>query len=345
MPIRRSPRRRRSRHGAYLRIGANIYPDWNHLGFGDINIDYGFGHSSDTFFYQLAGMLGADRLGYWAQQYGFGAPTGVDLPGEAAGIVPTNAVEAGASSASTIFPGEVYQAGIGQGYDVVTPIQLINAYAALANGGKLYQPQIVQQVVGPDGQVVQPFKPELIRKPWPPAPRCCRTMRVAARCTRQLLRHTYNLVDDADRHRRQVRDGRVRRPGRQGRLPYSSWFVGFVPKDAAKTASDPDGSRRSHGPTRNLVVMAFAYDSRTVGNAATEIVKYFLQMHYDIKKDLRAAAAPRDRQLLRATDDGSAARRAGTGRRRGPRGRSAPSGASSTCSCRCTPGCWSSSAW
>ena len=50
-----------------------------------------------------------------------------------------------------IFPGETYQAGIGQGYDVVTPLQLINAYAALANGGKLYQPQLVRDVIGPDG--------------------------------------------------------------------------------------------------------------------------------------------------------------------------------------------------
>ena len=59
-----------------------------------------------------------------------------------------------------IFPGETYQAGIGQGYDVVTPIQLINAYAALANGGKLYQPQLVRDVVGPDGNVVRPFAAE-----------------------------------------------------------------------------------------------------------------------------------------------------------------------------------------
>ena len=48
-----------------------------------------------------------------------------------------------------MFPGEVYQAGIGQGYDVVTPIQLINAYAALANGGKLYRPQLVRESSAP----------------------------------------------------------------------------------------------------------------------------------------------------------------------------------------------------
>ena len=84
--------------------------------------------------------------------YGFGKPTGIDLPGEVAGIVPSNQWKIDALG-QPMFGGEVYQAGIGQGYDVVTPIQLINAYAALANGGKLYRPQLVREVVGPDGTV------------------------------------------------------------------------------------------------------------------------------------------------------------------------------------------------
>ena len=77
-----------------------------------------------------------------------GTPTGIDLPGEVSGIVPTNEWKQ-ATLGAPIFAGETYQAGIGQGYDVVTPIQLINAYAALANGGTLYQPQIVRDIVGP----------------------------------------------------------------------------------------------------------------------------------------------------------------------------------------------------
>ena len=52
------------------------------------NIYDGFGHSSDTYFYQVAGRLGIDRLAYWAHQFGYGEPTGIDLPGEAGGIVP-----------------------------------------------------------------------------------------------------------------------------------------------------------------------------------------------------------------------------------------------------------------
>ncbi len=147
----------------YLMLGKTKFWEWNHRGWGGCDLDCGFGHSSDTYFFQLSGMLGIDRLGFWANQYGFGERTGIDLPGEVSGIVPTNDWKLQTLGAE-IFPGETYQAGIGQGYDVVTPLQLINAYAALANGGKLYQPRLVHDVIGPDGAVVDPFEPTLIRE-------------------------------------------------------------------------------------------------------------------------------------------------------------------------------------
>jgi penicillin-binding protein 2 len=260
----------------FLTLGTTKFYEWNHRGWGPCDIYCGFGHSSDTYFYQLAGMLGIDRLAYWARQYGFGAPTGVDLPGEVAGIVPDNAWKQDALGAR-IFPGETYQAGIGQGYDAVTPLQLINAYAALANGGKLYQPQIVREIVGPDGKVVRPFKPNLIRK-LKVKSTVLRTMRNAARSTVE-LRHTYNLVDLPIKIAGKSGTAEFGRPDAQGRLPYSSFFVGFTPKDPRRGSFDNHDSQ--------LVVMAFAYDSRTKGNAATEIVKYFFQLHYGIKHDYR----------------------------------------------------------
>ncbi len=74
---------------------------------------------------------------------------------------------------------------------------------------------------------------------------------------------------------------------KKGRLPFSSWFVAFVPKDPHKAKDDPKGLKAVGRTDSELVVLAFAYDSRTKGNAATEIVKYYLQMHYGIKKDYR----------------------------------------------------------
>jgi penicillin-binding protein 2 len=274
----------RIRTAGYLTLGSTRFYEWNRRGWGLCNLDCGFGHSSDTYFFQLAGMLGIDRLGYWANQYGFGERSGIDLPGEVRGIVPSNQWKLD-TYGEPIYPGEVYQAGIGQGYDAVTPLQLLNAYAALANGGRLLQPQVVREVIGPDGRVVRAFEPKLIRE-LPVEQTVLKDIREAARNT-VLIRHTYNLVDlpivvagKSGTAEFGLRDS-------QGRLPFHSWFVAFVPKDPAVTSADPRGLKAVARTDAELVVMALAYDSRTKGNAATEIVKYFLQQHYGIEKDYR----------------------------------------------------------
>lgn len=260
----------------FLTLGTTRFYDWNHRGFGPCDIYCGFGHSSDTYFFTLAGKLGIDRLAYWAEQYGFGSPTGIDLPGEVAGIVPSNQWKQDTLGAA-IFPGETYQAGIGQGYDVVTPLQLINAYAALANGGTLYQPHLVKDIIGPDGQIVETIKPTVLRKLDVKAS-VLKTMRNAARAV-VTLRHTYNLVDLPIKIAGKSGTAEFGLKDRQGRLPFHSWFVGFTPGDPYHGSFDKTDSK--------LVVLAFAYDSRTKSNAGTEIVKYFMQLYYGIKKDYR----------------------------------------------------------
>jgi penicillin-binding protein 2 len=268
----------------YLTLGRSRFYDWNRRGFGQCDIRCGFGHSSDTFFFQVAGMLGIDRLGYWAHEFGFGEKTGIDLPGEVTGIVPTNDWKR-KTTGLPIYPGEVYQAGIGQGYDAVTPIQLITAYAALANGGKVMLPQVVRDITGPDGTVLRPFGPRVVREIAAP-PSVLQEMRQAARNV-VLVRHTYNLVDlpiivagKSGTAEFGVRD-------RKGRLPFHSWFVGFVPANPRIQPGDPRGLKAIARTDSNLMVLAFAYDSRTKGNAATEIAKYFLQLHFGLKKDYR----------------------------------------------------------
>ena len=262
---------------AYLEIGPYRYYDWNRRGFGPLNVTQAYAISSDTFFYQAAGMLGIDRLAYWADQWGFGKRTGIDLPAEAKGIIPTNAWKE-ATFGQEIFPGEVYHAGIGQGYDAVTPLQLLNAYCALANGGTLYRPQIVRRVLAPDGTVVQDFQPEALSTVGVD-PDVLRTMRLAAREV-VTTRHSGNLVDlplvvagKTGTAEFGTRDG-------EGRLPFHSWFVAFVPNFTAEHAGDPAAT------DSELAIVAFAYDAVVKANAATEMVKYFLQEHYDLGVDL-----------------------------------------------------------
>jgi penicillin-binding protein 2 len=268
----------------FLRLGGSTFHDWNPSGFGLCNLYCGYGNSSDTYFYQVAARVGIDRLGYWAKRYGFGAPSGIDLPGEAAGTIPTNDWKLQTLGAP-IYPGEVYLAGIGQGYDVVTPLQLLNAYCALANGGTLYEPRIVRNVIGPDGSTVQAFKPVVLRKVGL-ASSILTTMRHAARYA-VVIRHTWNLVDLPIVVAGKTGTAEFGLPDAQGNLPYHTWFVAFVPKDPQVTASDPYGYKAVERTDSQLAVLVFAYDAQTKGNAALEIAMEYLQLHFHIKHDYR----------------------------------------------------------
>jgi penicillin-binding protein 2 len=260
----------------FIQLGPDKFWDWNRAGFGPLNILGGFADSSDTFFFQVAQRLGIDRLAYWARQLGFGAPTGIDLPGEVPGIVPDQKWKQD-TFGQEIFPGEVLQAGIGQGYDTATPLQVLNAYAALANGGRLLQPQVVREIVDADGNVVRAFQPKLIRK-LPITATNLQIMRLGAR---QVVtsRHTYNLVDLPIVVAGKTGTAEFGIKDAQGRLPFHNWFVAFVPKHG--DVSKPDSE---------LAVIGFNYDANTVGNTATEMVKYYLQLHFKLKVDLRLDA-------------------------------------------------------
>jgi penicillin-binding protein 2 len=273
----------------YLEIGTQKYRDWNPRGFGPINVTQAYAVSSDTFFYQVAGMLGVDRLAYWADQWGFGKRTGIDLPAEAKGIIPSNAWKQ-ATFGQNVYPGEVYHAGIGQGYDAVTPLQLLDAYMALANGGTLYKPQIVRRVLSPDGSVVQDFQPQVMSQVGVD-PDVLQTMRLAAREV-VTSRHSGNLVDEpiVVAGKTGTAEFGTRDPTTKN-LPWHSWFVAFVPNFTADTPGDPAKT------DSQLAIVAFAYDAVVKANAATEMVKYFLQAHYNLGVDLTRPDLLRDGYL------------------------------------------------
>ena len=136
-------------------------------GHGTLNIVQAIAHSCDIFLYQITGGLeefqglGLERLNEYAHSFGLGQPTGIDLPGEARGLVPTQKWKR-LNYAESWATGDTYNVAIGQGFILVTPLQLLNATAAAVNGGILYRPQIVYQVTDADGQVIRPFTPEVL---------------------------------------------------------------------------------------------------------------------------------------------------------------------------------------
>ncbi len=129
--------------GQYFLPGVSRpYRDWKKGGHGWVNIQQALEQSVNTYFYQLAYDLGIDRMHDYLAQFGFGQPTGLDLLGENSGVLPSRGWKRG-QFAEPWYPGETIIAGIGQGFNVVTPVQLANAVATLANGGTRFEPRLL----------------------------------------------------------------------------------------------------------------------------------------------------------------------------------------------------------
>jgi len=118
------------------------FRDWRKGGHGWVNMRGALEQSVNTYFYQLALDLGIDRIHDYLAQFGFGARSGLDLMGENSGVLPSRAWKR-AQYNQPWYPGETVNSGIGQGFNVTTPVQLANAVATLANGGTRYAPRLL----------------------------------------------------------------------------------------------------------------------------------------------------------------------------------------------------------
>jgi len=129
--------------GSYSLPGdSHRYRDWKRGGHGFTNVTSAIVHSCDVYFYQLAHDLGVDRIYKYLSYFGLGKKTGIDLPGELSGLLPSREWKRAARH-EVWYPGETLISGIGQGYNLVTPLQLAEATAILANHGTILQPHIV----------------------------------------------------------------------------------------------------------------------------------------------------------------------------------------------------------
>lgn len=142
------------------------FPDWAVL--GDLTFTQGLALSSNVYFATLAGGfqdfqgLGVDRLAQYARQLGYGAPTGIDLPGEEAGRVPTPDWKL-KNFGETWFTGDTYNMAIGQGFVLATPLQVANLTNLIANDGTLVRPHLGKAILNQEGQIVQDLTPLPLR--------------------------------------------------------------------------------------------------------------------------------------------------------------------------------------
>lgn len=136
-----------------LRIGAWFFPDWKAGGHGVVDVRTAIAWSVNTYFYVVGGGfdtfagLGVERITEGARQFGFGSETGVRLPGEASGFLPSKEWKEEAKQ-ERWYVGDTYHLAIGQGDMLATPLQVAIANAAVANGGTLYVPRLLESANG-----------------------------------------------------------------------------------------------------------------------------------------------------------------------------------------------------
>ncbi len=217
-----------------IRIGQWFFPDWLSGGHGRVDIKRAIAESVNTFYYYIGGGyqdfqgLGLENLVKYSYLFGLGEKTGIDLLGESSGLVPTKEWRERIKN-ERWYIGNTYHFSIGQGDVLVTPLQMLNATAAIANGGILYQPHLVTQIRDSNDEIVEQIEKKIIRRDFI---------------------DSYNLDVVRQGMRQAVTHGSARRlsllnvdvAGKTGTAQWSSqrsphaWFSGFAPYDKPEIA-------------------------------------------------------------------------------------------------------------
>jgi penicillin-binding protein 2 len=145
----------------FLKFGKRPYHCHLERGHGSVNIYQALERSCDVYFYHLGILLGIDRIAKYARKLGIGSRTGILLDNERAGLMPDSEWKR-KTFGEEWQPGENLSNAIGQGFISVTPLQLVSAYAGIANEGIIYRPYLVKKIEDIDGQVRAEFAPQIL---------------------------------------------------------------------------------------------------------------------------------------------------------------------------------------
>jgi penicillin-binding protein 2 len=240
-------------------------------GHGNLNIIQALSESCDIFFYTVGGGfqdfqgLGLERLADYARAFGFGEPSGIDLPTESSGLVPSARWKR-LNYAESWVTGDTYNMAIGQGFVLATPLQVLNSIAAIANDGLLMQPRIVQQITGPDGSIVTPGEPRVIRQ-----------LPVSEEAIRLVQQGLVSVVQVGTGQRAGLagitvaaKTGTAEFAGprdRNGNLPTHAWFAAYAPAEAPEIA-----------------VVAFVYDGGEGSEVAAPIAADVMSAYFGVPR-------------------------------------------------------------
>jgi len=143
-------------------FGNREYQCWKKEGHGRVSLRQAIVESCDIYFYQVGLHLGVDRIAKYALAFGLGKTTGFALGNEKPGLVPTSSWKL-KRFGTPWQAGETLSTAIGQGFNLITPLQMAGFASALANGGNLFQPRSVQSIRAPHGELLREFSPLILR--------------------------------------------------------------------------------------------------------------------------------------------------------------------------------------
>ncbi|MEA1964338.1 MAG: penicillin-binding protein 2 [Candidatus Aerophobetes bacterium] len=209
-----------------LRIGNRVFKDWK--AHGKVNLKKALVQSCDVFFYQLGLKTGIEKIIRFAHLFGLGESTGIDLPGESRGLLPTPSWKL-KNKGEKWWRGDTANLSIGQGYILVTPIQMFRVASAVANGGKVIKPYLVKKIVDTKGRVIKEFSGREIKK----IPLSSSTLRFLRESLREVVAEgtgwkAKNRVVEIS-----GKTGTVQL--QEGENPHS-WFIGYAPSKNSSLA-------------------------------------------------------------------------------------------------------------
>ena len=215
-----------------IQIGNVTFHNWKKGNRGALNFVQALTESCDTWFYQVGIKTGAQPIIDWALQLGFGAKCGIPVRGEAEGRVPNDEYMK-ATHGRRLLNGDIANMSIGQGDTQVTPLQMAQAMAIVANGGTLYQTRLVQQVQTFDNQLVTAYQV-----------RAKRTLNLSSETLDELHTGMIDVVNGGGGTAHQASLDNAEVAGKTGTAQWgpknkertAAWFAGFLPADQPRYA-------------------------------------------------------------------------------------------------------------
>jgi len=239
-------------------LADRVFTCWKETGHGSLSIVDGIAHSCNIYFYTLGKDLGIERFNKYMQKFGLGEKTGIDLPAEATGTIPS-AQWKEREVKEIWFPGDTINLSIGQGYLLLTPLQVHNLITTIAMEGETYKLHLVRKIISADGKTVKEIKPEIYKN----VDFSSDTFKIIKEGLRQTILKGTGWRANIKELAVAGKTGTAQNP--QGET--HAWFIGFAPYE------DPE-----------ICITIFLENGGEGGEAAAPIARAILEKYFNIQK-------------------------------------------------------------